>query len=264
MKLLKYVMTSDTGLAPNPYFDICSLALCTPNHMNARLRPGDWVVGHSCKATGNHLIYAMRLTKVLDMDRYFREYPQKRPVLNGEPEQRYGDNLYFREGAHWRRVPSPGHNSVDSFAQDRGKLVFLAEGSGNFWYFGAASSMPESLAFADRFPGLILRRQGFKYVYDVETIEKFVHWLESIGTRGRFGDPRDKEPDNHRHYLTAIEPQHVWQEACGEASPESLAIAEADHVGANHTRQTESRGCGTPSPRQYAEMRTASGTCGSR
>ena len=37
MKLLKYVMTSDKGLAPNPYFGVCSLALCTPNHMNARL-----------------------------------------------------------------------------------------------------------------------------------------------------------------------------------------------------------------------------------
>jgi hypothetical protein len=153
---------------------------------------------------------------------------------------------------------------VDSFAQDQAKLVFLAEGSGNFWYFGAASSMPESLAFADQFPGLILRRQGFKYVYDVETIEKFVHWLESIGIRGRLGDPRDKEPDNHRHYITAIEPQHVWQEAFGEASPESLAITVAGHVGENHTRQTESRGCGTPSPRQSAEMRVAKGTCGSR
>lgn len=104
MKLLKYVMTSDTGLAPNPYFDICSLALCTPNHMKARLQPGDWVLGHSCKATGNRLIYAMRLTKVIDMNQYFREYPQKRPVLDGKPEQTCGDNLYFRNGAHWRRV----------------------------------------------------------------------------------------------------------------------------------------------------------------
>ncbi|WP_155628852.1 Nmad2 family putative nucleotide modification protein [Burkholderia stagnalis] len=55
MKLLKYVMTSDSGLAPNPYFGVCSLALCTPNHMNAKLKPGDWIVGHSCKATGHRL-----------------------------------------------------------------------------------------------------------------------------------------------------------------------------------------------------------------
>lgn len=54
-KLLKYVMTSDSGLAPNPYFGVCSLALCTPNHMNAKLKPGDWIVGHSCKATGHRL-----------------------------------------------------------------------------------------------------------------------------------------------------------------------------------------------------------------
>lgn len=259
MKLLKYVMTSDTGLAPNPYFDICSLALCTPNHMNARLQRGDWVLGHSCQATGNRLIYAMRLTRVLDMDQYFREYPQKRPVLDGEPEQRCGDNLYFRERSHWRRVPSGGHNSVGSFTQDQGKPVFLAEGSDNFWYFGAASPMPESLAFADRFPGLILRRQGFKYVRDIETIGKFVHWIESIGTCGRFGDPRDKEPSDHRHYLLAIEPQHVWQAACGEASQDSLTVAVADPVGAIHTQQTESRGCDTQSP-----MRATRKMCDSR
>lgn len=31
MKLLKYVMTSDSGLAVNPCFAICSLAMCAPN-----------------------------------------------------------------------------------------------------------------------------------------------------------------------------------------------------------------------------------------
>ncbi|WP_198373931.1 hypothetical protein [Burkholderia ubonensis] len=31
MRLLKYVMASDSGLAPNPYFAICSLAMCAPN-----------------------------------------------------------------------------------------------------------------------------------------------------------------------------------------------------------------------------------------
>ncbi|MEM5314287.1 hypothetical protein [Paraburkholderia sp. JHI869] len=264
MKLLKYVMTSDTGLAPNPYFDICSLALCTPNHMNARLQRGDWVLGHSCKATGNRLIYAMRLTHVLEMDRYFREYPQKRPVLDGEPEQRCGDNLYFREGTHWRRVPSEGHNSVDSFAQDQGKPVFLAEGSDNFWYFGAASPLSESLAFADRFPGLILRRRGFEYVYDAKAIEEFVRWLESIGNRGRIGSPRDKEPGNDRQYLTAIIPHHVWLPACAEAGLDILAMTVADRVDVTHARQTGSRGCGTPSLMQHAEMRYAKGTCGSR
>ena len=264
MKLLKYVMTSDTGLAPNPYFDICSLALCTPNHMNARLQRGDWIVGHSCKATGNRLVYAMRLTSVLDMDRYFRDYPQKRPVINGKPEQRCGDNLYFREGVHWRRVPSAGHNFVDLFVQDSGRPVFLAEGPENFWYFGAASSMPESLAFANLFPGLVLRRQGIQYVYDAASIEKFIHWLESIGASGRLGSPRDREPDNYRHYLTAIEPRHVWQRASEEVGTGNEAGNAADRVDVNHCRRDEDRGCGIPSPTQGGEVRSVKRTCGSR
>ncbi|WP_155754940.1 hypothetical protein [Burkholderia thailandensis] len=262
MKLLKYVMTSDTGLAPNPYFDICSLALCTPNHMKARLQPGDWVLGHSCKATGNRLIYAMRLTRVIDMDRYFREYPQKRPVLGGKPEQTCGDNLYFRDGVHWRRVPSAAHNSVESFKQDHGKPVFLAEGAGNFWYFGAANSLPESLAFAGRFPGLVLNRQGIQYVYDVEAIEKFVRWLESTASCGRLGTPRDKEPSEHHHYLTTIAPHPVWQSACGNASPPESIVPLAHKVGVHNSRQTPSRGCGNPAPKRDADARTAKGSCG--
>lgn len=262
MKLLKYVMTSDTGLAPNPYFDICSLALCTPNHMNARLQPGDWLLGHSCKTTGNRLIYAMRLTKVIDMDRYFHEYPQKRPVLDGKPEQTRGDNLYFRDGAHWRRVPSPAHNSVESFKQDHGKPVFLAEGAANFWYFGAASSLPESLAFADRFPGLVLNRQGIQYVYDVETIGKFVVWLESTAARGRLGDPRDKEPSEHHRYLTAIAPQPVWQPSFSNANPAGSIVPVADKVSVHNSQRAPSRGCGNPAPTRDAEVRTAKGSCG--
>ena len=77
MKLLKYVMTSDKGLAPNPYFGVCSLALCTPNHRNARLDVGDWIVGHSSKATGNKLIYAMRVTQGSDDARVFLGFPRK-------------------------------------------------------------------------------------------------------------------------------------------------------------------------------------------
>ena len=119
MKLLKYVMTSDKGLAPNPYFGVCSLALCTPNHRNARLDVGDWIVGHSSKATGNKLIHAMRVTKVLTMPEYFSGFPEKRPNPNGDAIERCGDNLYDNSSGKWRRLPSACHNEVGSFVQDQ-------------------------------------------------------------------------------------------------------------------------------------------------
>jgi hypothetical protein len=181
MKLLKYVMTHDSGLAPNPYFDVCSLALCTPNHMNARLKPGDWVVAHSSKGTGQRLVYAMRLTKVLDMPTYFGMFSEKRPDPHGNYEHQCGDNLYYRDGDRWARMPSAEHNTESSFSADQGRRVYLAEGAGNYWYFGAASPLAELDGFADRFPWLIKDRQGFSYVRDTMRIVAFAEWLDELG-----------------------------------------------------------------------------------
>jgi hypothetical protein len=209
MKLLKYVMTSDAGLAPNPYFGICSLALCTPNHMNARLCVGDWIVGHSCRATGNKLIYAMRVTKVLTLPEYFSAFPEKRPNPYGDARQRCGDNFYDNTSGKWRRLPSACHNEVDSFVQDIGRPVFLAEGDENFWYFGGLAD-PATLNFANTFPELIKDRQGISYIYDEAVIDNFVTWLKARGRFGLIGTPRDPVDFLPDLFLVEIEPVPSW------------------------------------------------------
>ncbi|WP_444436508.1 hypothetical protein [Pseudomonas sp. A6] len=211
MRLLKYVMTHDSGLAPNPFFGVCSLALCTPNHRKAKLLPGDWVVGHSSKSTGRRLVYAMQLTKVLSMDEYFKAFPEKRPDPDGSLEQRSGDNLYFRENGRWLRVPSAEHNDVESFRNDQGCPVYLAEGDDHFWYFGAANPMPEIQGFADRFPWLIHGRQGCAYIDDVERIQVFAEWLSSLKRSGCLGNPRDQQFIAADRYLIAVDPEPVWR-----------------------------------------------------
>lgn len=216
MKLLKYVMTHDSGLAPNPYFDVCSLALCTPNHKNARLEPGDWVVAHSSKGTGQRLVYAMRLSKVLDMPTYFADFPEKRPDPNGTYEQQCGDNLYYRDGDRWARMPSAEHNTPHDFAKDRNRRVYLAEGAENYWYFGAASPLPELAGFADRFPWLVKDRHGFSYVREQTRIAAFTKWLDQLGKRGLIGQPRDRAVTNAESYLVSIDPTQHWP---GPATP---------------------------------------------
>lgn len=213
MKLLKYVMTSDSGLAPNPFFGVCSLALCTPNHMNADLLPGDWIVGHSSKATDHRLVYAMQLTKVLDMDEYFSQFPEKHPDPYGSIEQKYGDNMYFRDDGRWLRLPSAEHNSVESFRQDQGRRVYLAEGEDRFWYFGAANPMPTLRDFADQFPWLILGRQGFEYIHDAERIQAFTKRLSSLEQSGLLGKPRNQEAIATDRHLISIDPEPVWCDA---------------------------------------------------
>ncbi len=209
MKLLKYVMTTDSGLAPNPFFGVCSLALCTPNHMNAKLEVGDWVVGHSSRKQGNKLVYAMRLTKILDMPSYFAAFPEKRPNPTGSLVEQCGDNLCDYQGGQWTRLPSACHNNVDIFKQDQGHPVFLAEGEDNFWYFGGNDNHLTA-AFNDQFPELIKDRQGFSYERNEQLIAKFEAWLRSMGYSGPCGSPRDLPPQPSGTYLVQIDPEERW------------------------------------------------------
>lgn len=218
MKLLKYVMTSDTGLAPNPYFGICSLAVCTPNHRNARLCVDDWIVGHSTKATGHKLIYAMRVTRILTMPEYFKEYPQKHPNPYGDQKQRCGDNFYDNSSGKWRRLPSPCHNNVHAFAKDQGKPVFLSKNEKDFWYFGGMADSTTT-GFQNWFPDLIKDRQGFSYVYDEDLIERFAAWLTESGRSGLIGEPRDAIESQPDRYLVAIYPER-WSVRSGIRNPD--------------------------------------------
>lgn len=202
-------MASDTGLAPNPFFGICSLALCTPNHMNARLEKGDWVLGHTTRSTGRKLVYAMKLTRVIDMPSYFYEYPLKRPELNGTMEQRCGDNLYQSHTATCSRIPSAHHNNPTAFKQDINRKVYLAEGEENFWYFGGNNPATFLSEFPDRFPGLLRDRQGFSYIYDTAFISQFTEWLYKQSKPGLRGQPRDSVNEQVNKYLIHIDPE-IW------------------------------------------------------
>lgn len=59
MKLYTYIVTHDTGFAPNPFGEYCTLANCTPNHMGIRADADDWICGFSGKADGHRLVYAL-------------------------------------------------------------------------------------------------------------------------------------------------------------------------------------------------------------
>ena len=57
MKLYSYIVKTDKGLAPNPFWSYCTLALCTPNHMGIKADQGDWIVGFTNAARGNKLVF---------------------------------------------------------------------------------------------------------------------------------------------------------------------------------------------------------------
>src|SRR5271166_2505121 len=185
MRLCSHVVTTDVGLAPNPYHGYRTSALCTPSHRNARLKEGEWLIGHSRKNEGNRLVYAMRISDVLTMNQYFYDdrFQQKKPRPYGTPEEQCGDNIYYQNDANeWKRLPSRFHNECHDFRKDVGHRVFVAE---HFYYFG-----DRRVPIPDEFASVIQRVRGIHYTED-PLAAKCVSWLEANYKPGILGTPRD-------------------------------------------------------------------------
>jgi hypothetical protein len=190
MKILCHVVMCDTGLAPNPFHGYCTTAVCTPSHRNAKLEPGDWIVGHtSASATKpRHLVYAMRVDEILGLDAYFRDarFQAKKPRADGTAEDCCGDNIYFKHDNVWCWISPSLHDDSRSHMKDIGKgnpRAFISE---HFFYFGENSPPIES---SMRY--ILHAGQSYHYVRSNQATD-FVQWLDAHhGPAGLKGSPRD-------------------------------------------------------------------------
>ena len=177
--LCTYVLTSDTGLAPNPYWGWCTLAVCTPNRQGANLTKGDWIAGFSGSGDGNHLIYAMEVAERIDMDSYFHDprFAAKKPTLRGTWQERRGDNFHSKNpDGTWRQHKNRFHIGAGYLAKDtRRPHVFAAQ---RFWYFGSAK-----IAVPDTFLVLVGKR-GIRVNHDPSSVQAFLVWLASMQPPG--------------------------------------------------------------------------------
>jgi hypothetical protein len=177
MRLYTYIVKYDRGLAPNPYWEWCTLAVCTPNHMGARARKGDWIAGFLSKERGNRFLYAMELAEDrIRMDRYFQrtEFQSKKPNLKGNWMQRCGDNFYsLRPDGLWQQHSNRYHYGQGCLEQDtRCPFVFVAK---RFWYFGRSATSVDP-----RFLPLIPDRQGIRHNHDPGLVRQFCEWLSTL------------------------------------------------------------------------------------
>lgn len=215
MKLYSYVVTHDTGFAPNPFWGYCTLATCKPT-IRKKAEIGDWVVGLSPKEHGHRLIYAMEVTETLSFDTYFndRRFAKKRPDCNGKTGtksrramRRCGDNIYKPQGNGAYQQLQSGHSGPEPFGREENprtkkkdlgdhpdKRGVLISRKGHFYYFGA-----EALKLPD---GLLARLQVRRAhrVLDTESprdkidIKKFISFLQRKAPSGYCGNPT-KWPD---------------------------------------------------------------------
>lgn len=193
MRLCSYAIVHDAGFAPNPFGGYCTLAACTPNHQGLRLSQGDWLVGHATADREHGLIYAMRVSEVLDFDAYYNDprFDYKKPRLDKTWREARGDNIYYLadDGSWIQYHPTLFHGTLQNRIQDtRHPRVFISD---HFYYFGENTPM-----IPEQFGTLVRDRQGCKCSYPEEHVRAFVKWLQANFNPGTHGNPRDLEQVN--------------------------------------------------------------------
>jgi hypothetical protein len=181
MKLYSYVIINDSGFAPDPSDNYCTLACCKPKiRKNADV--GDWVVGTGSKSTvGNDkLVYAMKITEKMDFDRYFKDNRFKDRL----------DNIYYLENGSWKQKENNFHYESD-IKHDLSGLYVLV--SSKYHYFGK-----NAVKIPAEFRGIIKKGPGHKSNFNNELIASFIDWLEKNYGNGMHSKPYDFKGDKCR------------------------------------------------------------------
>jgi hypothetical protein len=172
--LYSYCIPTDGGAAPNPFWGICTLAICKPV-IRRVAQLGDWIVGTGSKEVGfdNMVVYAMEVTQKFSMKEYDayckEELPKKIPNWRGPTyKERVGDCIYdfSYEPARIRRGV---HNEDNRSTDMGGKSVLL---SAHFYYFGEHPViLPKSLL------PIVKQGQAHKSVSNHPYFESFLSWI---------------------------------------------------------------------------------------
>lgn len=104
-------------------------------------------VGSVRTVGGDRLVYAVLIDEIVPLDVYGSEerFSIKRPQFHGEPWQRAGDNIYYKNEGTWMQRRPSFHNAshVPRDLSERNALL-----GREFYYFGsAAPSLPRHLGY---------------------------------------------------------------------------------------------------------------------
>jgi hypothetical protein len=197
--VFSYVVRYDSGFAPNPFYDYCTLATCKPR-IRRTAKVGDWLVGsgsgdRAVKRAGR-LVYAMQVTETLTFEQFDADerFCRKKPYRRGSRKQSCGDNIYYRhpEIGVWGQRDSfhslpDGTMNVRHVARDTGVNRVLV--SDRFVYFGGEGPMiPPELRSSDGRP-LTKVGIGESRFDDPTIVADLAAWIRNLGVEGYQGRP---------------------------------------------------------------------------
>ncbi len=155
--LYSYLMTHDSGFAPNPFFGSLTLATCMTDIRRTK-QVGDWVAGFAgktlvgkCRALGvtiphQGLIYLMQIDEIIPLHAYFHDsrFQQKKaiPLGSNNTMLERGDNIYCSDGnGGFLQLENDNHDEGELIKDTKGKNVLIAN---RFYYFGRNCPSPAS------------------------------------------------------------------------------------------------------------------------
>ena len=190
------MVARDFGFAPNPFFEVCTLATCKPKiRKNACV--GDWIVGTGSAAHGRtgRLVFAMKVQETLSFSEYWHDerFLSKRPSMRGSKKQGFGDNIYHRATKSGKWIQADSHHSHEDGTPNYANVkndtsadrVLAAK---HFVYWGGSGpQIPKKFRHWSGTDICALR--GHKVNFPTPMVDAFVNWIEQRGEWGLCGLP---------------------------------------------------------------------------
>ena len=151
--LYGYKMTHDTEFAPNIDYGVLTLATCKPR-IRKCAKEGYWISGwtsndvqgkqkkFSFEDEDQRLIYIAKVSEVMLIKEYWRQYPDKRPKKLSDGTYDKGDNIYEpvdREGSRYNQLPNGGGHTENNKERDLSGLNVLI--CKEYYYFGVENAV---------------------------------------------------------------------------------------------------------------------------
>lgn len=188
MYLYSYVITRDYGFAPNPFWNICSLATCKPQ-IRERALKGDWIAGFGGANTAitHKMVFLMQVDEICTFDEYWVDprFFMKKPRFDGNYQQCYGDNIYHHIDNEWMQ-----ENSHHSYADGINKNNLIHDTridrvliSFHYWYFGE-----NAIELPKEFTKAIATGRAYKKLQN-NICADIISWVGNYYEMGQHGLP---------------------------------------------------------------------------
>ena len=186
MKAFSYVVETDSGFAPNPFWGYCTLATCKPRIRKAA-KVGDWVFGFgpaSWRMEGK-LIFAMRVDEVIPFEIYDQDprFQSKKPSFSGTFQQRCGDTIYFKDPNNGWQQRESFHCEDDVKHNLSGINILVSQ---YFWYFGKKAPLMQP-----EHKEIIKKGRGHNSSTNPSVVDGVIDWLKKTWPLGIHGEPVD-------------------------------------------------------------------------